>query len=77
MKQKTTNTIHVQRAIHRLTQSQLACAVGCSRQTIYAYENNKIEPGLILSLKIIHYLNELKIDAGMDTIIIEDLFKLP
>lgn len=77
MKQKTTNTIHVQRAIHRLTQAQLACALGCSRQTIYAYENGIIEPGLVLSLKIIKYLNELKIDAGMDMIIVEDIFKLP
>ena len=38
------NNIRVERAVLRISQQQLAEAVGVSRQTIYAIENGKFIP---------------------------------
>lgn len=46
------NNIKVQRAIHDLTQADLANAIGVSRQTINAMEKNKYVPSTVLALKI-------------------------
>ena len=46
------NTLRVQRAIHQMTQQQLAEAVGVSRQTINAIESKKYVPSTVLALKI-------------------------
>ena len=46
------NTLRVQRAIHQMTQQQLAEAVGVSRQTINAIETKKYVPSTVLALKI-------------------------
>lgn len=46
------NTLRVQRAIHQMTQQQLAEAVGVSRQTINAIETKKYVPSTILAIKI-------------------------
>jgi putative transcriptional regulator len=46
------NNIKVQRAIHNLTQADLAEKIGVSRQTINAMEKNKYVPSTVLSLKI-------------------------
>ncbi len=47
-----TNNIKVQRAIHDMTQANLADKIGVSRQTINAMEKNKYVPSTVLSLKI-------------------------
>lgn len=47
-----TNNIRVERAIIRMTQQQLAEAVGVSRQTINAIELRKYVPSAVLALKI-------------------------
>jgi len=47
-----TNKIKVYRAMHNLTQEDLADAAGVTRQTILAIENNKYMPSLELALKI-------------------------
>ena len=47
-----TNTIRVERAIKKMTQQQLAEAVGVSRQTIKAFETGKYVPSTVLALKI-------------------------
>lgn len=47
-----TNTIKVQRAIHDMTQAELAEKVGVSRQTINALEKGKYVPSTVLALKI-------------------------
>ncbi|MFN5648673.1 MAG: helix-turn-helix transcriptional regulator, partial [Sphingobacteriales bacterium] len=39
-----TNTIKIQRAMHSMTQQQLAENIGVSRQTINAMESNKYVP---------------------------------
>lgn len=46
------NSIKVERAIHELTQEQLAQKLGVSRQTIYAIEANKYVPSTLLALKL-------------------------
>lgn len=46
------NTIRVERAIHRLTQQQLAGAIGVSRQTINAIETGRYTPSTVLALKL-------------------------
>ena len=52
-----TNTIKVQRAIHNMTQQQLADHIGVSRQTINAMESNKYVPSTVLALKIARLFN--------------------
>ena len=47
-----TNNIKVQRAMHDMTQADLADKIGVSRQTINAMEKNKYVPSTVLSLKI-------------------------
>ncbi len=46
------NTIKVQRAIHDLTQDQLAKKIGVSRQTINSIEKGKYVPSTLLALKM-------------------------
>lgn len=46
------NSLRVARAERRMTQQQLADAVGVSRQTIHAIENGKFVPSTLLALKI-------------------------
>jgi putative transcriptional regulator len=51
------NSIKVQRAIHNLTQQDLAEKIGVSRQTINAMEANKYVPSTLLALRIAHLFN--------------------
>jgi putative transcriptional regulator len=46
------NTIRVERAIHNITQQQLAEQIGVSRQTINAMVSNKYVPSTVLALTI-------------------------
>ncbi|MEM7087579.1 MAG: helix-turn-helix transcriptional regulator [Bacteroidota bacterium] len=46
------NKIKVQRAMHDMTQADLAAKIGVSRQTINAMEKNKYVPSTVLALKI-------------------------
>ena len=52
-----TNKIKVHRAIHNLTQADLANKIGVSRQTINAMEKNKYVPSTVLALKISKVFN--------------------
>ena len=60
------NKIKIQRAIHDLTQADLAKKIGVSRQTINALEKNKYVPSTVLALKIGQLFN----------VKVEDLFIL-
>ena len=53
-----TNTIHVERAIKRITQADLAAAVGVSRQTINALEAAKYVPSVVLAMKIARFFEK-------------------
>lgn len=46
------NTLKVERAIHSITQKDLAEKIGVSRQSINAIEKNKYVPSTVLALKI-------------------------
>lgn len=52
MEARMKNKIKVFRAIHDLTQEQLAEKLGVSRQTVLAIEANKYLPSLGLAFKI-------------------------
>ncbi|MCQ2223049.1 MAG: helix-turn-helix transcriptional regulator [Bacteroidaceae bacterium] len=52
------NNLRVERAIKRISQAQLAEAIGVSRQTIFAIENNKFVPSTELALKLSAYFNK-------------------
>ena len=49
------NTLRVLRAMRRITQEDLASAIGVTRQTILAIENDKYDPSLELAFKIAKY----------------------
>lgn len=56
--------IHVYRAMRRMTQAELAEAVGVSRQTIVQLERNRYNPSLLLAYSI----------AQVFGVSVEDLF---
>ncbi|WP_274474625.1 helix-turn-helix transcriptional regulator [Mangrovimonas aestuarii] len=60
------NSIKVQRAIHDMTQADLAEAIGVSRQSINAIEKGKYTPSTILALKI----------SKLFKVSVEDIFSL-
>jgi putative transcriptional regulator len=51
------NKIKVFRAMHDLTQEDLAIAIGVTRQTILAIEKGKYVPSLDLAFKISRHFN--------------------
>lgn len=51
------NRIRIERAIHNLTQEQLAEKVAVTRQTINAIEGKKFIPSTVLALKICKVFN--------------------
>ena len=52
------NNIRVERAIKRISQAELAAAIGVSRQTIFAIENNKFVPSTELAPKLSAYFGK-------------------
>ena len=52
------NNLRVERAIKRISQAELAEAIGVSRQTIFAIENNKFVPSTELALKLSAYFGK-------------------
>ena len=46
------NSLKVERAIHNLTQDDLAQKIGVSRQTINSIEKNRYVPSTVLALKL-------------------------
>jgi len=55
-KLKINNRLHVFRAERRLTQEQLAKAVGVTRATVVALEGGGYNPSLELAFRIARYL---------------------
>lgn len=60
------NNIRVARAEQRLTQQQLAEAIGVSRQTVNAIESGRFVPSTVLALRIAKLFNKP----------VEDIFSL-
>ena len=61
------NSIRSLRKAAGLTQEDLAQALGVTRQTINAIENDKYDPTLGLSMRLARFLNPP----------VEDIFRLP
>ena len=66
MNSELDNRIRVFRAEHRLSQSDLAEAIGVSRKTISTVEVGRFIPSTIIALKIARYFN----------VPVEDIFSL-
>ena len=60
------NTIRVERAKKEISQSDLAAAVGVSKQTILSIEKGRFTPSTVLAMKIARYFNAA----------VEDIFEL-
>lgn len=60
------NKIKIQRAIHNLTQDELAKKISVSRQTINTMESGKYIPSTVLALKMAQVLG----------VAVEELFQL-
>ena len=56
------NKIKIQRAIHNLTQADLANKIEVSRQTINTIESGKYVPSMVLGLKIAKFF-EVSVEA--------------
>ena len=52
------NRIKIERAIHDLTQDDLAKKIGVSRQTINSIEKNRYVPSTVLALKLSKVFNK-------------------
>ena len=52
------NSIKVERAIHDMTQADLAKKIGVSRQSVNAIEKNKYVPSTVLALRIAKLFNK-------------------
>ena len=52
------NNIRIERAIRRISQQELAEAIGVSRQTIFSIENNKYIPSTELALRLSAYFGK-------------------
>ncbi len=57
-KLKFTNNIHVLRAEQRITQQDLADAIGVTRVTIISIEGGNYNPSLELAFRIANYFNK-------------------
>ncbi len=58
MKNSVNNCVAKQRAQKKITQEELAHAVGVTRQTIIAIEKGNYTPSVALALKIANYFNK-------------------
>ena len=65
-------TIRELRKKHKLTQAELAFAVGTTRQTITSIEREKYTASLVLAYKIAHYFG-LTIEDVFDFSQVEDV----
>jgi putative transcriptional regulator len=60
------NRIRVYRAEHRISQSELAAAIGVSRKTISTIEVGRFVPSTVIALKLARYF----------AVQVEDIFQL-
>lgn len=51
------NKVYEHRVLKRLSQKELADAVGVSKQTIYVMEKNNYSPSLVLAYRIADFFN--------------------
>lgn len=51
------NKVYEHRVLRRMTQKDLADAVGVSKQTIFVMEKNNYSPSLVLAFRIADFFN--------------------
>ena len=51
------NFVHKLRTKEKVTQEELACSVGVTRQTIIAIEKGNYTPSILLALKLAKFFN--------------------
>lgn len=51
------NKVYEYRVLNRMSQTELAKAVGVSKQTIYVMEKNNYTPSLLLAFRIAKFFN--------------------
>jgi putative transcriptional regulator len=66
MSDKLDNRIRVYRAEHRMSQAELASAIGVSRKTISTIEVGRFTPSTVIALKIARHF----------AVPVEDIFQL-
>jgi Predicted transcriptional regulators len=66
MTSEITNRIHVLRAEHRMSQTELAECIGVSRKTISTIETGKFTPSTTIALRLARYFK----------VPVEDIFEL-
>ncbi|HSE47677.1 MAG TPA: helix-turn-helix domain-containing protein [Terriglobales bacterium] len=54
--ERLTNTLKVQRAIHDLTQAELALRAGITRRSVNAIETGRMVPSVLLALRLARVL---------------------
>ena len=52
------NNVQIEREKRRVTQTELALALGVSRQTVIMLEKGDYSPSLLLALKVSRYFHE-------------------
>lgn len=57
IKDYVVNKVYEHRVLKRLSQKELADAVGVSKQTIYVMEKNNYSPSLVLAFRIADFFN--------------------
>ena len=57
MNEELDNHIHKLRLQHKLSQQDLATAIGVSRKTISTVETGRFTPSVVIALKIAKYFN--------------------
>jgi putative transcriptional regulator len=55
--QELYNTLKVHRALHNLTQAELAAMAGVTRKSVNAIETGRMVPSVLLALKLARALN--------------------
>ena len=67
MNEELDNHIHKLRLQHKLSQQDLATAIGVSRKTISTVETGRFTPSVVIALKIAEHFN----------VPVESVFELP
>ena len=65
MSKELTNSIAIKRAEKKLSQQDLANAIGVSRKTISTIETGRFTPSVVIALNLAHFFE----------VTVEDLFK--
>ena len=58
MSENVVNSVHKLRSLAKVTQEELGCSVGVTRQTIIAIEKGNYTPSIMLALKLAKFFKK-------------------